>query len=353
MKQLDSVLVAALAIMFTVSVACIDSIAPGGGAATSSPTATASPEPKATGVAGSTTGTTVADTATVTPGPSGTATAQPSSSATPLPTMEPSLARLKYVLFDRFGRLWYCDPDFYPVARQDEQTLAEERFPEIEADVGTLEVILGHLGFAPGVQYSAAQQLAIYRDWKMLRALQLDPVSAGYHFNARFTRDESTGLLVEGTVALNGKVTVAAQAATDPPMCPICLARGTLIATPEGLIPVEVLRPGMTVWTKGADGLPERVVVLAVGSTPVPAKHEVVHLVLVDGRELRASPAHRLADGRLIGALGPGDAVDGSTVVSAALESYAGRATFDLLPGGPTGTYWADGVPLASTLVRQ
>jgi len=296
---------------------------------------------------------TVVATATVTPERPGSATVEPAVSPTPLPTLAPSIARLKYVLFDRFGRLWYCDPDFYPVARHDEQLLAEEHFPEIEADAGTFAVILGQLGIASAAEYSAARQLAIYRDWKMLRALQLDPASDGYHFNARFPRDESTGVLVEGTITTNGEVTVAAQAPTDPPICPICLARGTSIATPRGPVAVEALRVGMTVWTAGADGSPQRAEVLAVGSTPAAASHHVVHLVLADGRRLRASPSHPLADGRLVGALRPGDAVDGSTVVRVELERYEGGATFDLLPAGPTGAYWADGVPLTSTLVER
>lgn len=264
--------------------------------------------------------------------------------------MEPSVVRLKYVLFDRFGYLWYCDPDFYPVAREDEQTLAEARFPTIEADMGTFLAILAHLGYAPASTYTSAQQLAVYRDWKMLRALQFDSVSRGYHFNARFTHDDRTGVLVEGTIDAAGNVMVTSQSAAGRPNCPICLARGTWIATPEGPTAVEALHVGMVVWTAGSDGLPVAAAVLAVGSTSVPSTHRVVHLILADGREVRASPSHPIADGRAIGDLAPGDVVDGARVVTAALEDYRGGATFDLLPAGPTGTYWADGILLGSTL---
>jgi hypothetical protein len=51
-----------------------------------------------------------------------------------------------------------------------------------------------------------------------------------------------------------------------------------------------------------------------------------------------------------VGDLRSGDPVDGATVVSADLEAYDGGATFDLLPSGPTATYWANGILLASTL---
>lgn len=37
-------------------------------------------------------------------------------------------------------------------------------------------------------------------------------------------------------------------------------------------------------------------------------------------------------------------------VVAADRVGYSGRFTFDLLPGGDTGTYWADGILLGSSL---
>jgi hypothetical protein len=74
--------------------------------------------------------------------------------------------------------------------------------------------------------------------------------------------------------------------------------------------------------------------------------------VLADGRELFASPGHPLADGRALGAVTTGDQVDGATVVSATRVPYGYGRTFDLLPAGPTGTYWADGIALGSTLRR-
>ena len=88
------------------------------------------------------------------------------------------------------------------------------------------------------------------------------------------------------------------------------------------------------------------------GSMTAPADHTVVHLVLADGRELFASPGHPLADGRPLGSIRTGDVVDGAVVLSAERVPYGAGTTFDLLPSGPTGLYWADGIPLASTLGR-
>jgi hypothetical protein len=40
-------------------------------------------------------------------------------------------------------------------------------------------------------------------------------------------------------------------------------------------------------------------------------------------------------------------------VISAERVSYDAGATYDLLPAGDTGIYWADDVPLASTLTSH
>ena len=156
-----------------------------------------------------------------------------------------------------------------------------------------------------------------------------------------------------GTIDAGGTIDVARRDPSGPPPCPICLARGSRIATPDGERLVEDLRPGMAVWTTDRVGRRVAGRVAEVGSTPVPPTHQIVHLVLSDGRTVDVSPGHPLPDGRRLGDLHPGDAVDGAIVVSAGLEPYAGRATFDLLPSGPTGTYWANGVLLESTLLGR
>lgn len=75
----------------------------------------------------------------------------------------------------------------------------------------------------------------------------------------------------------------------------------------------------------------------------------IVLLVLLSGRTLEASPGHPTSDGPHVGALQAGDMLDGSRIVKIELLPYAGD-TWDLLPAGSTGVYWADGVLLESTL---
>lgn len=262
-------------------------------------------------------------------------------------------AQQRLALIDAFGPLWFCDPDAYPVARDDEATLAIKRFDEVRADGPAFRAILARLGARPGDAFTADQQLAIYRTWKQLNAIVLEPGADG---RSRFdylnvpARGATEGRRTAGTIGADGSIVIEQQAAAGEPMCPICLALGTRIATPAGEVAIEDLRVGMRVWSLDANGRRVAATVELVGRTPVPATHEVVRLVLDDGRVLRASPGHPLADGRRLASLRAGDRVDGARVTSATRESYAGGATFDLLPSGPTGVYRADGVALGTTL---
>jgi hypothetical protein len=295
------------------------------------------------------------------PIPPGTTFTPAPPTPTPSPTPSPApggltQAQLKYRLVDRFGSLLFCDPDFYPIARVDEQSQADQRFPEIQKDGPTFSAILAHLGIAPAATYTSEQRLAVYRDWKMLNALALEPVSAGFHFNAIFagqsgaTPQPRGGSRVDGTIDQRGTIAVASQTPSGQPPCPICLARGTRISTPAGDVAVESLRAGDLVWTPGANGTRVAAALVAIGSTPVPASHQVVRLVLDDGRLVYVSPGHPTADGRRVGDLAAGDGYDGATVASAERVRYDGGATFDILPAGVTGAYWANGVLLGSTL---
>jgi Hint domain-containing protein len=276
--------------------------------------------------------------------------AAPAPSPTPTPAGPLSQVELKYRLIDQFGRLLFCDPDYYPLARADEGALAHERIPEIQKDPPTFSAILRHVGVAPASSYTNDEELAIYRDWKMLNALRLEQQSGAFHFLAIFGSSPQQGSRVDGTIDERGGVTIASRTASGPPPCPICLARGTRIATPDGDLPVEDLRVGDIVWTRDATGGRVARPLAQVGSTPVPATHRVVELRLADGRAVFVSPGHPTADGRKVGDLGAGDLYDGAVVTGAELVPYAGGATFDVLPSGATGVYWANGVLLGSTL---
>jgi hypothetical protein len=238
--------------------------------------------------------------------------------ASPTPTPQPlTLPQLKYHVMDEIGRPLFCDPDFYPVARADERELAQQRFPEIQKDTETFSAIVTYLRLAPTATYAPDQQLAIYREWKTLNAIQLQPINDVWAFAYVAQKTGGGAERVEGRVSVFGRVTVInRQPQAGPPPCPICLAVGTRIATPEGERAVQELRIGDVVWTSDATGARVASPLVAVGSTPVPSAHRFVRLALEDGRFVHVSPGHPTADGRRVGDLVAGESLDGARIAS-------------------------------------
>ena len=156
------------------------------------------------------------------------------------------------------GPLHYCDPDEYPVAHGDEQQKAIAQFPQIAADAPTLAAILQVAGLTGQTSFSDADKLRIYREWKVLNAVDAQPLGNGlYQFDVTSEGDAASGEAThyQGTVdALTGQISISTQEQVFGTSCPICLARGTLIATPIGPVAVDQLRPGDPIWTTDASG---------------------------------------------------------------------------------------------------
>ena len=131
-----------------------------------------------------------------------------------------------------------------------------------------------------------------------------------------------------------------------------CLASDTRIATPDGERPVSEIVEGSVVWTSDGAGRRAPARVIRVIRVPVPDDHPMLRVTLADGRALRLSAGHPLGDGRSPELLVRGDGLDGSAVLTVKRVPYEGSATHDLLPEGPTGTYWANGILTGSTLFR-
>lgn len=280
---------------------------------------------------------------------------------TPGPTIVPApsggatlnAGQLRLLLIEQLGPLWYCDPDEYPVSRGSEQERAIERFPEMQAEGEIFRAVAAKLGIDASAKLTDAQKLAIYHLWKTALAVSLDPIGDGrYRFDylSQPANGKAEGVRTAGIVAADGTITVEQQAVAGEPACPICLARGTLIDTPNGPVAVDELRLGDPIWTLDANGRRVAGTVIALGSTTAPEHHRVIRLVLADGRSVTASPGHPLADGRTLGSLSIGDVVAGSVVVGAESVAYTGGETFDIVASGPTGTYLSDGIPLGTTL---
>lgn len=260
-------------------------------------------------------------------------------------------AQLEFAVMDSAGKPVYCDPDYYPIASEGgEQANAIARYPEIKADAATYAAIAAH-EHLPSGDLTDAQKLTVYRAWKLLRALSLTAVAGGYSFQYRVLSSTSSYQMVAGTVRVDGVVAIRSRSATGPPNCPICLAASTLIATPNGPVGVTRIQVGMVVWTQDSHGARVAAPVVEVGSMPVPVGHLMVRIVLADGRGLLVSPGHPTADGRHAGDLRAGATLDGSTITLWELVPYSADRTYDLLPAGATGNYWADGILMGSTLV--
>ena len=263
--------------------------------------------------------------------------------ASPTPSPQPlTVAQLKYRVMDELGRPWFCDPDFFPIGRGDEGQRAQDKLPEIQKDNETFTAIVAHLKLASAPPYTADEQLAIYREWKTLNVLQLQPTAPGvWGFMYLAMKNVGGGERVEGRVLVNGSVSVLTRQQSGPPQCPICLALGTRIASPSGEVAVQDLRVGDVVWTTDANGARIAAPLAEIGNTAVPSTHRVVRLVLADGRVVFVSPGHPTADGRHVGDLTAGDSLDGARIASVERVAYAGGATYDVLPAGASGAYWA------------
>jgi hypothetical protein len=266
-------------------------------------------------------------------------------------TTTPGLSQyqLTYRLIDNFGDVFWCDPDYYPVAREgQEQQNALEQYPAIRANTAEFAAILSRLNLTLNNGFTDADKLAIYREHKKLtRMVQVTASSDNYNFELRVGQGQ--GWRYEGTVTSSGEITVKTKE-TSLNTCPICLAKGTLIETPGGPVPVERLQPGMLVWSMGAEGGRVAVSISQTTSNQVPNGFRLIHITLADGRSLSASPQHPTAEGRGLGSYLAGEVLDGTRLSNIEYIDYDQGFTFDILPDSPTGCYWANGVLLKSSL---
>jgi hypothetical protein len=274
-----------------------------------------------------------------------TTTIPPASTTTAVTYTVPDL---EYRLFAQFDVFW-CDPDFYPVARPgSELGYAIAQFPTIQANKDEFNAILKYLSLDHKTSYSDDEKLLIYRQHKKLTyGAQITPSGNIYSFSLRV--GEGQGWRYEGTITSAGDITITSKVVSFN-TCPICLTKGTMIDTPSGPVPVEQLRQGMPVWTIDSAGNRVAMPIILTAATPVPSSFMVVKIILEDGRTVSASPGHPSAAEKAIGDYKVGDILDGSLVVATGLVTYSEGSTYDILPDGGTGLYWANGILLLSTV---
>jgi hypothetical protein len=129
-----------------------------------------------------------------------------------------------------------------------------------------------------------------------------------------------------------------------------CAAPDTPIATPLGERPISELRIGDLVYS--VEGAAVVVVpIRAVRKTPVTSAHTVSRVTLASGVVLQISAGHPTADGRTFGDLHAEEVLGGVRVESVVPRApYAHPFTYDILPDSSSGTYFAGGALIGSTL---
>jgi len=132
-----------------------------------------------------------------------------------------------------------------------------------------------------------------------------------------------------------------------------CLSGNTFIGTPNGSLNIKDIRSHATVWTLDKLGNKKSAVALKVGKVRAPSTHKMVHIILDDGRELFASEGHPTIDGRTLEDLKSGQVIDNARIKSVEIVPYDQAYTYDLLPSGVTGFYFANGISVGSTLKQN
>ena len=138
---------------------------------------------------------------------------------TPIPALQSGLGptELKYRLLDQFPDLFFCDPDFYPVARADETDLALQRFPDVQANAEEFNAILVHNQLPDQPTYTDEQKLLIYREHKKLAAVHFELVDNRYQFQLQIAKNKGQGELINGTIDGQGSINVQKENRLSPP----------------------------------------------------------------------------------------------------------------------------------------
>lgn len=262
-----------------------------------------------------------------------------------------SIPDAEYFLIDKYPDLFWCDPDLYPVARPGvEQQKALDQFDAIRANNVEFTAILEHLNFTLKNNYTDQEKLLIYQQYKTLTyGLEITGTTSPYSFTLR--TGENPGYRITGTVTSSGVIHELTRE-TKYNSCPICLSQGTLILTPSGSIPVENLKIGMAVWTMDKFGNKIEAFILQATRTPVPRSFVALRVQLSDGRTVMASPGHPTSVGKTLAEYQVGDVIDGAKIAGINEILYNVGFTYDILPSGDTGLYWANCILLKSTLMR-
>ena len=132
-----------------------------------------------------------------------------------------------------------------------------------------------------------------------------------------------------------------------------CLPASAQILTSLGNVSIDLLKEGDKVLTVNLKGDKVEMPIKITNKVEVLGNHTMVLLELEDGRKIQVTPGHPSAIKiKNLGEFVVGDKLDGSSIVKVSDITYTEKFTFDILPEGETGFYWANGILIGSTLTR-
>jgi hypothetical protein len=131
------------------------------------------------------------------------------------------------------------------------------------------------------------------------------------------------------------------------PLCK-CAAPETPIATPHGDRPIAALATGDLVYS--VDNGAIAIVPIARVQRIAVSDHRITRVRLDDGRVVRMTPSHPLADGRDFGEVQVGARVGDATVIAVDMLAYDEPFTHDILPLSSSAAYFVAGELVESTM---
>ena len=129
-----------------------------------------------------------------------------------------------------------------------------------------------------------------------------------------------------------------------------CLSPSTNINTQHGHIPIRKLKKGMLVWTLDSTGKKILKPISKLSKIHAQKGHLATRIVFADRRTITASLGHPTIANTTLANLIVGVSYDDTIVVENTIITYRNKYTYDLLVDGETGFYFANNIPLGSTL---
>lgn len=130
-----------------------------------------------------------------------------------------------------------------------------------------------------------------------------------------------------------------------------CLPSSTQILTSKSSISIDQLKEKDSILTMNLKGKISTMPIKLINKVLVSHQHTMIILDLADGRKLQVTPEHPSAiPNKTIDEFEIGELFDGSKIINKLKIDYKEEYTYDILPEGETGFYWANGILIGSTL---